>query len=261
MLVDSHCHLNLIDLAPFNNNMEEVLSQAEANEVEHFLCVCVELSDYPVLEQLAALYPKVSISVGLHPNNEGEVSAEELVSLAKNSACIAIGETGLDYYRTTTAQEQDRQRLRFREHIKAALISKKPLIIHTRQAAKDTLRVLEEEGAERIGGVMHCFSESLEIAKRAIDLNFYISFSGILTFKNALALQEVAKAIPLDRILIETDSPYLAPIPYRGQQNHPALVKYIAETIARLRGLPYEEVALKTTHNFYECFLKTKRPR
>ncbi len=256
MIIDSHCHLNFLDLTDFNNDMAEVLSTARANGVEHFLCVCVELSDYPALEQLAKDYKNISISVGVHPNTEMDspISAETLITLAANPACVALGETGLDYYRTQTVDALEIQKECFRQHIKAALNVKKPLIIHTRQAAEDTLKILKEENADQIGGVMHCFAEDLEIAYRAIDLNFYISFSGIVTFKNALNLQEVAKKIPLDKILIETDSPYLAPVPYRGKQNHPALVKHVAEAIAQLRNIEYEELARSTTENFYRCF-------
>ncbi len=256
MIVDSHCHLNFLDLTEFNNDMSQVLSRAKENGVQNFLCVCVELSDYPQLELLATSYPNINISVGVHPNSEMEhpVTVSMLCKLAENPACIAIGETGLDYYRTHTDEAQEEQRSRFREHIKAALITSKPLIIHTRQAAEDTLLLMAEENAQRIGGVMHCFAENMDIALRAIDLNFYISFSGIVTFKNATTLQEVAKHIPLDRMLIETDSPYLAPVPFRGKQNHPALVKYVAEAIAELRGMRYEEIAEITTQNFYNCF-------
>ncbi|MBL7480937.1 TatD family hydrolase [Legionella bononiensis] len=256
MLVDSHCHLNFIDLAEFNNDLSEVIIRAQENGVQHFLTVCVELSDYPQLEAIAAAHSNINISVGVHPNSEmaTPVTAALLCDLAANPACIAIGETGLDYYRTLTDEAQEMQRDRFREHIRAALSTSKPLIIHTRQAAEDTLLLMAEENAHKIGGVMHCFAEDLDIARRAIDLNFYISFSGIVTFKNAVALQEVAKQIPLDRILIETDSPYLAPVPYRGKQNHPALVKYVAEAIAELRGMDYETIAKITTDNFYNCF-------
>ena len=256
MLVDSHCHLNFLDLTDFNNNMSEVLTQAKENGVQHFLCVCVELKDYPQLELLASQYPEISISVGVHPNHESEspLTAKILCDLAANPACVAIGETGLDYYRTLTQDAQELQRNQFREHIKAALITSKPLIIHTRQAIDDTLLLMHEENAQEIGGVMHCFAEDLNSAYKAIDLNFYISFSGIVTFKNATVLQEVAKKIPLDRILIETDSPYLAPVPFRGKQNHPALVKYVAEAIAELRGMDYQEIAEISTNNFYTCF-------
>lgn len=256
MLVDSHCHLNFLDLADFDHDITNVLAQAKANDVGHFLCVCVELADYPQLENLAMNYSNISISVGVHPNSDMDfpVTAEMLCDLAVNPACIAIGETGLDYYRTHTDEAQEVQRHRFREHIKAALKTAKPLIIHTREAAGDTIALMMEENAAQIGGVMHCFAESLDIAHKAMDLNFYISFSGILTFKNATALQEVARKIPLNRILIETDSPYLAPVPYRGKQNHPALVKYVAEALAELRGMKVEEIAAITTENFYNCF-------
>lgn len=256
MLVDSHCHLNFLDLTDFNQDMDNVLAKAKENGVDHLLCVCVELSDYPQLEQLAAKYPNINISVGVHPNSEMEhpVTAEHLCKLAENPACIAIGETGLDYYRTHTEEAQEEQRARFREHIRASISTSKPLIIHTRQAAEDTIKLMREENAQQIGGVMHCFAESLEIAYQSIDLNFYISLSGILTFKNATALQDVARKIPLDRILIETDSPYLAPVPFRGKQNHPALVKHVAEALAELRGMHYDEIAELTTRNFYNCF-------
>jgi TatD DNase family protein len=256
MLVDSHCHLNSIDLTDFNDDVAQVLVRAQDNGVQHFLSVCVELSEYPALERIAAQYPNVNISVGVHPNVEMDlpVTAGTLCSLALNPSCIAIGETGLDYYRTPSQDAQEFQRSQFKEHIKASLTSKKPLIIHTRQAAQDTLTLMAQENADRIGGVMHCFSEDLDTANQAIDLNFYISFSGIITFKNATSLQEVAKKIPLDRMLIETDSPYLAPVPFRGKQNHPGLVKYVAEAIAALRGLTFEEVAAITTENFYNCF-------
>lgn len=256
MLVDSHCHLNFLDLADFDDDIANVLEQAKKNDVQHFLSVCVELKDYPQLEKLAARYSDISISVGVHPNTEMEypVTSQMLCDLAVNPACIAIGETGLDYYRTHTEEAQEAQRDLFREHIKAALKSSKPLIIHTRQAAEDTIALMAKENAHQIGGVMHCFAESLDIAYKAMDLNFYISFSGIVTFKNATALQDVARKVPLNRILIETDSPYLAPVPYRGKQNHPALVKHVAEVIAELRNMSYDEIAEITTNNFYTCF-------
>ena len=259
MLIDSHCHLNLIDLSDFDNHMDNVIDAAEANGVEHFLCVCVELDDYPELCKIAELYPNVSISVGIHPNHEvgDEPDVAKLCDLASHKSCIAIGETGLDYYRTTTSEAQESQRTRFRNHIKAAITSQKPLIIHTRQSAQDTIKVLKEEKAKDIGGVMHCFSEDWEIAQQALDLNFYISMSGIVTFKNATVLQDVAKKVPLDRLLIETDSPYLAPVPFRGKQNHPALVKHVAMAISELRGISYEEVATQTKANFYRCFKLT----
>ncbi|MBN9229303.1 MAG: TatD family hydrolase [Legionella sp.] len=256
MLVDSHCHLNFLNLTDFNQDISQVLACAKANDVQHFLSVCVELKDYPELEQLAARFPQISISVGVHPNTEMEnpITADTLMRLAQNPACIAIGETGLDYYRILEEKDQEAQRQRFREHIIAAKKMNKPLIVHTRQAAEDTIKLMKQENASEAGGVMHCFAESLDIAKQAIDLNFYISFSGIITFKNALALQETAKAVPLEHILIETDSPYLTPVPFRGKQNHPALVKHVAEALAVLKGISYDEVAAVTTNNFYRCF-------
>ncbi|ARG97491.1 TatD family hydrolase [Legionella micdadei] len=260
MLVDSHCHLNFIDLTDFANDIGNVLTRASESGVEHFLCVCVELDDFPTLCQLADNYPNISISVGLHPNTEVTVEPTKstLVNLAKHPACIAIGETGLDYYRTEVGDAQEHQRQRFRTHIQTALMVAKPLIIHTRQAAEDTLKLMEEEKAKEIGGVMHCFAEDWSVAKRALDMNFYISLSGIVSFKNATALHEVAKKIPSDRLLIETDSPYLAPVPFRGKQNHPALVKYVAIALSELRQVSYEEIARQTTENFYRCFKLTQ---
>jgi TatD DNase family protein len=253
MLVDSHCHLHSIDLTEFNQDLASVIAQAQAHDVTRFLSVCVELSDYKTLEAIAARFSNVNISVGIHPNHtmDTPITAQMLCDLAANPACIAIGETGLDYYRTLTDEAQEMQRSQFREHIKASRMTSK------RQAAQDTLLLMKEENADQIGGVMHCFSEDLSVARQAIDLNFYISFSGILTFKNATTLQEVARSIPLDRILIETDSPYLAPVPFRGKQNHPALVQYVAKALAQLRGIRYEEVAEATTQNFKECFFRT----
>lgn len=255
-LVDSHCHINMLDLSEFKNNMDDVIHQAHAAGVEHLLCVCVELTDLPALYKLTEQYPNVSISVGVHPNTEmqDEVTAAQLVTLAAHPACIAMGETGLDYYRTETDVALAQQRQRFREHIRAAIASSKPLIIHTRQAAEDTLLLMEEEGASRIGGVMHCFSEDWDIARRALDMNFYISFSGIVTFKNATQIHDVAKKVPMDRMLIETDAPYLAPVPFRGKQNHPALVKHVALALSELRQVDFAAIAQQTTENFYNCF-------
>jgi TatD DNase family protein len=255
-LVDSHCHLHCIDLTEFDNDLDQVLHLARAQGVEHMLCVCIEEKDIPALYQIAGRYPDVDISVGVHPNAEVAVEPNSLrlIELSQHPACVAIGETGLDYYRTETEAARELQRQRFREHIRAARASSKPLIIHTRLAAEDTLLLMQEESAATVGGVMHCFSESWEIAKRALDLNFYLSFSGIVTFKNATELQAVVKKIPSDRLLIETDSPYLAPTPFRGKQNHPALVRYVAQAISELRQVDYETLARQTTNNFYRCF-------
>lgn len=257
MLVDSHCHLNRIDLADHNNDLDNVIKIAMDNDVHQFLSVCVELEEYPLLCKIADKYKNVKISVGIHPDSEitSVIQASDIIKLAfSHPSCIAIGETGLDYYRVVNKDEQFLQRQMFREHIKASIATSKPLIIHTRQAAEDTLKVMQEENAHQIGGVMHCFSENMDIAERAMDMNFYISMSGIVTFKNATVLHEVARKIPLDRMLIETDSPYLAPVPFRGKQNHPALVKHVARAISELRQISYEEIAAQTTANFKRCF-------
>ena len=251
MLIDSHCHLDFPDLA---NNIDEILENMKNNEVTHALCVSVNLEDFPELLLLAESYQNLYASVGVHPDYEDltEPKSEELVSLAKNPKVIAIGETGLDYSRIKGDLEW--QRNRFREHIRAARKCNKPLIIHTREAAADTLSIMAEEGADQIGGVMHCFTESWEVAQKAMEMNFYISFSGIVTFKNAANLKETAKKIPLERMLIETDSPYLAPVPFRGKTNQPAYVRHVAEEIASLRNISLNEVAESTTKNFFSLF-------
>lgn len=257
MLVDSHCHLNFPELA---NNMDAVRQSMRDNQVSHALCVSVTLPNFPQVLAVAEAHDEMYASVGVHPDYEdvGQVTMDELVRLANHPKVIAIGETGLDYFRLTGDLEW--QRDRFRTHIRAAIKTGKPLIIHTRAAADDTLRIMHEENAGRVGGVMHCFTESLEAAEQAIALGFYISFSGIVTFKNAQALKEVARAVPLNRMLIETDSPYLAPIPHRGKTNQPAYVKYVAEEIARLRDISLEEVAAATTRNFFELFKLAQPP-
>lgn len=224
------------------------------NGVGHALCISVTLPDFPQVLALAENNENFFASVGVHPDYEDidEPTVEELIKLANHPKVIAIGETGLDYFRLTGDLEW--QRTRFRNHIRAAIASGKPLIIHTRNAAEDTLRIMREENAQQVGGVMHCFTESLDVAMQAIALGFYISFSGIVTFKNAASIKEVAKAVPLDRILVETDSPYLAPIPYRGKINQPSYVKYVAEEIARLRNISLEEVTVASTENFFRLF-------
>lgn len=259
MLIDSHCHLNMLDLQEFEHGLQTVMTEARAQHVSKMLTVCVTLTDLPQIEAIASQYPDVYTSVGVHPNEyiATEPTVEDLLRLARFSACIAIGETGLDYFRLESEEDKLRQQLRFRHHIRAAIAAKKPLIIHTRQASEDTLQIMREEGAEQIGGVMHCFTESWQVAQQALALNFYISFSGIVTFKSAVDLQETAKKVPLDRILIETDSPYLAPVPFRGKQNHPALVTHVAQALSTLRDLSYAELAAATTANFYQCFRVT----
>lgn len=222
--------------------------------MSHALCVSVTLDKFPEVLGLAKQYDNFYASVGVHPDYENidEPSVDLLCRLAKHPKVVAIGETGLDYFRLTGDLEW--QRNRFRTHIRAAILVGKPLIIHTRNAANDTLRIMQEEGAHQAGGVMHCFTESLEMAKAAIEMGFYISFSGIVTFKNAAQLKEVAQKIPLDKILVETDSPYLAPVPFRGKTNQPAYVKYVAQEIADLRGISLEAVMQATTQNFFNLF-------
>jgi TatD DNase family protein len=253
MFIDSHCHLNFPDLI---QNLDSVFEKMRENNVSHALCVSVELASFPEVLKLAESYDNLYASVGVHPDYELETepTQAELVSLAKHPKVIGIGETGLDYYRLTG--DLDWQRERFRTHIRTARESGKPLIIHTRSSAQDTLRIMAEEDAGSAGGVMHCFTETLEVARAAIDLGFHISFSGILTFKNATIIKEVAQNIPLEKILIETDSPYLAPTPFRGKTNQPAYVKHVAEEIARLRGVTLEEVGEATSRNFRRLFLK-----
>lgn len=251
MLVDSHCHLNFPELA---ENIQSVRQLMLDEKIGHALCVSVTLDKFPEVLSLAEQYENFYASVGVHPDYEDieEPTVEELVKLANHPKVVAIGETGLDYFRLKGDLEWQRER--FRIHIRAAIIAGKPLIIHTRNAVDDTLRIMREEGIERVGGVLHCFTESMEMALAAIEMGFYISFSGIVTFKNALALKEVAKKVPLDRMLIETDSPYLAPVPFRGKTNQPAYVKYVGQEIANLRGISLEEVAEATTANFFKLF-------
>ena len=251
MLVDSHCHLNFPELS---GRIDEALALMRDNHVTHALCVSVTLQEFPQVRALAERFPHIYGSVGVHPDypDVPVVTEEELVSLADHPKIVAIGETGLDYFRIKDNCEWQRER--FRTHIRAAHRSRKPLIIHMREAAADTLRIMHEERAGEVGGVMHCFTENWEVAQAAMDLGFYISFSGIVTFKNARALKEVARRVPLERMLIETDSPYLAPVPYRGRTNQPAYVRFVAEEIARLKGVSVEAVASATTANFFRLF-------
>ncbi len=253
--VDSHCHINFPELY---QNIDSILSKMSSNKVTHALCVSVTLDKFPDIFKIANTYAHIFASVGVHPDYEDieEPSVEELCRLAKENKVVAIGETGLDYFRVQG--DLTWQRDRFRTHIKAAIQSNLPLIIHTRNAAEDTLKIMREEGANQVGGVMHCFTESLDVALEAIKLNFYISFSGIVTFKNATDLKEVVKAIPLDRMLIETDSPYLAPVPYRGKINDPSNVIHVAEEIAKLKNISVEEVGQVTTQNFFKLFSKCR---
>lgn len=254
MLVDSHCHLDRVDLSSYGDDFSAMMDATREAGVAHLLCVSIDLESYPDMLKLVEDYPEVSVSVGVHPNDHDRREPEvgELVRLATHPKNVAIGETGLDYFRT----EGDLawQRERFRTHIRAARVAVKPLIIHTREAPDDTIEILREERASEVGGVMHCFTETWEMAQAALDLNFYISFSGIVTFKNADELRQVATRVPDDRILIETDSPYLAPVPYRGKPNEPRYVEKVAETIADLRGVSTGQLIRQSSENFFRLF-------
>ena len=251
MFVDSHCHLAFPELA---GDIDGVLARMAAAGVGRALSVCTRLDEFERIHALALRDERIFASVGVHPDTTGaeEPSVARLVELASLPRVIAIGETGLDYYRLPEPLEW--QRDRFRTHIRAAREAGRPLIIHTRSASADTLRIMREERAEEAGGVMHCFTETLEVARAAIDMGFYVSFSGIVTFKNARDLQAVAKALPLDRLLIETDAPYLAPVPFRGRTNEPAFVPHVAQKLADLHGTSRDRVESMTSENFMRCF-------
>jgi TatD DNase family protein len=254
MLIDSHCHLDRLDLEPFDGELTKALDYARERGVDRFLCVAIDMENVHTVIDMARQYPEIYASVGVHPNEQdrGEPTVDELVDLAANDKVIAIGETGLDYFRSEGDLAWQHQR--FRTHIAAAKACNKPLIIHCREARDDTLKMLAEEGADEVGGIMHCFVEDQATAERAMELGFYISFSGIVTFNSAKDLKDVAKVVPADRMLVETDSPYLAPVPYRGKSNQPAYVREVAEAIAELRGETYEEIARQTTENFERLF-------
>jgi TatD DNase family protein len=251
MLVDSHCHVDFPELA---EREPEVLAAMAANGVGQAICVGVRIEDFPRLRALVGRHPEYWASVGVHPDNTGceEPDINRLCELADDPKVVAIGETGLDYHWHKDAPEWQRER--FRTHIRAAKACGKPIIVHMREAAADTLRILREEDAGACGGVMHCFTESLDVAEAALALGLYISFSGIITFRNAVALKAVAAGVPLDRLLIETDSPYLAPAPHRGKTNEPAWVKHVAEELAALRGMPFAAIEQATTENFFRLF-------
>lgn len=251
-LVDSHCHVNLLE------SPEAMLLRAREGGVKHFLCPGVDLKTTPDVLAIAEKHHDVSASIGVHPNEMESITVETLVRLASHAKVVALGETGLDYYRLEN-QDPSIQQNNFRQHIRAARELNKPLIIHTRDAREDTILFLREEKAHEVGGVMHCFTENWEMAQQAMALNFYISFSGIVTFKNATVLQSVAKNMPLDRMLIETDAPWLAPMPFRGKPNEPGYVRYVAEKIAALREESVEKISEATTQNFFKVFKSAKR--
>ncbi|GAB6849748.1 TatD family hydrolase [Paraburkholderia kururiensis] len=255
MFVDSHCHINFEGLG---DRLPQVLENMRSHDVSHALCVSVDLETLPSVLDIAGTYENVYASVGVHPDHEDakEPTVAELVELAQHPKVVAIGETGLDYYRLgeRTIADMEWQRERFRTHIRAAHATGKPLIVHTRASSDDTLRIMEEERASGPGGVMHCFTEPWPVAERALAQNFYISLSGIVTFKSATDVQDVARRVPLERLLIETDSPYLAPVPYRGKPNEPAYVSYVGRFIAQQRDVTDAVVAQATTRNFFRLF-------
>ncbi|MDB5958267.1 TatD family hydrolase [Ramlibacter sp.] len=263
MFVDSHCHLSFPELVAQLPQIRQAMAEAQ---VDRALCICTTLEEFEDVHALAMGYDNFWASVGVHPDNEGiaEPTVDKLLELAARPRVVAIGETGLDYYQMDerkggrSVADLEWQRDRFRTHIRAAQQCGKPLIIHTRSSSADTIAILKEEGedgsAAAAGGVFHCFTETAEVARAALDLGFHISFSGILTFKSAADLREVAKFVPLDRLLIETDSPYLAPVPYRGKTNNPSYVGYVARQVAELRGMSVEAVGAATSRNFETLF-------
>lgn len=257
-LVDSHCHLDMLESVKQGEGVQPVLDRAREVGVSHFLCVSVNLDDYGPMRALCEPHANVFVSVGVHPSATvgGEPTVERLAELADDPKVIAIGETGLDYHYDSTAPELQRER--FRTHMRAARLVGKPVIIHTREARADTLAILREEGGRETGGVIHCFTENRAFAEAAMDLGFCISFSGIVTFRNAGSLRNVARHMPVERMLVETDSPYLAPVPERGRENSPALVRHVAECLARERGESPAWLAERTTENFFRLFASAR---
>ncbi len=254
MFIDSHCHLDRIDLDDFDNNFQQLLDTIEQGKVERMLCVSISLDEYPEMKALVADQPNIDISVGVHPcdTQDDTVKLQQLIELGADPKVVAIGETGLDYYYSKETREQ--QLASFKVHMQAANELNKPVIIHTRDAQQDTLHMLKNEHVDVCGGVLHCFTESWDMARQALDMGMYISFSGIVTFRNAAALREVAKQVPEDRFLIETDSPYLAPVPHRGKQNHPGWVGHVAECLAEVRGSNLQSIAQSSKQNYLQLF-------
>lgn len=258
MLVDSHCHLDRLDYKKKHKNLDDVVNKAKAMGVDYLMSVCVTLKDYPAMAELIKGHDEIFSSCGVHPLYKDEVLDEAvLLEYASNDKVVAIGETGLDFFYAPETKEW--QIDSFRKQIRVAKKLNKPLIIHTRDARQETLDILREEGAEQVGGVLHCFTESIEMAEEAMKMGFYISVSGIVTFKNAKELQTVIKAIPLERLLVETDAPYLAPVPHRGQENEPAFTYDVAKFVADLKGVSLEELAEVTSNNFFTLFNKAQR--
>jgi TatD DNase family protein len=259
MFVDSHCHLSFPEL---HGRIEAVREAMRGASVDAALCICTTLEEFDAVHALALGYPDLWATVGVHPDNEGvtEPTLDDLLRRAARPKVVGIGETGLDYYRLAgrSLADMEWQRERFRVHIRAARASGLPLVVHTRSAGEDTIRLLREEGQGQVAGVLHCFTETQAVADAALELGLYISFSGILSFRNAEALRDVARRVPLERCLIETDSPYLAPVPHRGKVNQPAYVRHVAEQLALIKGYPIEEIGRITSTNFKRLFARTE---
>lgn len=257
-LVDSHCHLDMLDLSLYNNDISKLIDETHKSGVSSLLTIGVDLKSAQKVIDIAQAHPNVFASVGAHPCDVCEIkpSLSQIINFAQQDKVVAIGETGLDfhYIKTNSVDIRKEQQQYFAMHIAAAKQLQKPLIIHTRDARKETIDILRAEGAEQAGGVMHCFTESWEMAKQALDLGFYISISGIVTFKNAAEVAEIAQKVPLSRLLVETDSPYLAPVPFRGKKNQPSYVRYVAEHIAKLRNISFDELCNATSDNFFNLF-------
>lgn len=260
MLIDSHCHLDRLDLDPFDGKLDSALDAARHNGVKHMLCVCISLDKFNDVLSIAQQHDDISCSVGVHPLYDGvkDTDVEVLVEQSKHPKVVAIGETGLDYFYNKEPDNHKLQQDSFRKHIQAANQVGLPIIVHTRDAREDTLNILNEENAQKCGGVLHCFTESLDMAEEAMKLGFYVSFSGIVTFRNAEELRETCRKIPLDKLLIETDSPYLAPVPHRGKSNQPAFVKNVGQFVADLHGISYDELCQITAKNYQTLFSKSK---
>lgn len=258
MLIDSHCHLDMLDLSRHDNSLDNVINAARERNVDKMLCVCVDLNNFDSMYQTAERFENVWFSAGIHPLHvaESPFDHDRLAGIAADPRVVALGETGLDYYYSTDTLEQQHES--FAGHLQLAGELDLPVIVHTRDAREDTIRLIRQHGNTESAGVLHCFTESLEMAKSALDLGYMISFSGIISFRNAAELREVVKAVPLDRMLVETDSPYLAPVPYRGKQNQPAYVAEVASCVAELKGISVEQVAEQTTANFHRLFKRTR---
>jgi len=254
MLVDSHCHLDRLDLSDYPEGLDQAVAAARAQGVSHMLCVCISEANKQAVVDIANRYDGIFASVGIHPSDVSHdvTAVDTLVSWSREAKVVAIGETGLDYY--YSGDSKDAQKKSFIHHLSAAKISQLPVIVHTRDARQDTIDLIRDHGCLDNAGVLHCFTESWDMASAALDLNYYISISGIVTFKNADNLRDVVRKVPLERLLVETDSPYLAPVPYRGKPNQPKYVREVAEYVAELKGVSFEALSRITADNFFTLF-------